>query len=199
MSQSKNQKNETTTYATRAWRGDTSTSGSSVPKFGSYGAAERFQRQQKAQEEWAATVAARRAAAAEKAAGRDWSRRSAAAAMVEASKSTDPIMSVHEYLTLPKTQAETFLSLWVGRQTDPSAAAKAQGLRLKAALAVADGSEQNHPAEHSCEDYYPELNAGVAGGKPTSDPHITVKEVTLPADADSLSLLQKILADAGIN
>ena len=108
-------------------------------------------------------------------------------------------MSVHEYLTLPKTQAETFLSLWVGRQTDPSAAAKAQGLRLKAALAVADGSEQNHPAEHSCEDYYPELNAGVAGGKPTSDPHITVKEVTLPADADSLSLLQKILADAGIN
>lgn len=190
QSQSQSKNNETTTYATRAWRGDTSTSGSSVPKFGTYGAAERFQRHQKAQEAWVATVAARaEKAAAEKAAsalrGRDWSRRSAAAAAVEASKSTDPIMSVHEYLTLPKTQAETFLSLWVGRQTDPSAAAKAQGLRMKAALAVADGSEKTHPAEHRCDDegdYYPELNAGVAGGKPTSDPHITVKEVSLTAD-----------------
>jgi hypothetical protein len=73
---------------------------------------------------------------------------------------------------------------------------------MKAALAVADGSEQNHPAEHRCDDscdgdYYPELNAGVAGGKPTSDPHITVKEVSLTADATGL--LEKILADAGLN
>jgi hypothetical protein len=199
QSQSKN--NETTTYATRAWRGDTSTrawrgdtstSGSSVPKFGTYGAAERFQRQQQqlqARRGGSAVAARAEKAAAEKAAsalrGRDWSRRSAAAAVVEASKSTDPIMSVHEYLTLPKSQAETFLSLWVGRQTDPSAAAKAQGLRMKAALAVADGSEKTHPAEHRCDDegdYYPELNAGVAGGKPTSDPHITIKEVSLTAD-----------------
>jgi hypothetical protein len=134
--------------------------------------------------------------------------RSAAAARAEASKSTDPIMSVHEYLTLPKSQSETFLSLWVQRQADTRrAATQAQGLRFKAALAVADGSEQNHPAESHCDescdgDYYPELNAGVAGGEPTSDPHITVKEVSLTADAAASlppGLLEKILADAGLN
>ena len=254
MNQSQNQINKTETpYATRVWRGDTSTSGSSVPKFGTYGAAkesnaiqrllderqdvfrcpERYAtnnaeavalicelentivRQggkaeldkviaaEEAEEEEAAR--AERAAAAKKAAvACRLACRSAAAAAAEASKSTDPIMTVREYLTLPKSQSETFLSLWVQRQTDPSAAAKAQGLRFKAALAVADKSEQNHPAEQqsncdeSCDgDYYPELNAGVAGGEPTSDPHITVKEVSLTADATGL--LEKILADAGIN
>jgi hypothetical protein len=204
QSQNQSKNNETTTYATRAWRGDTSTSGSSVPKFGTYGAAERFQRHQKAQEQWVAAVEARaeKAAAAKKAAvACRLACRSAAAARAEASKSTDPIMSVHEYLTLPKSQSETFLSLWVQRQADTGrAATQAQGLRFKAALAVADGSEQNHPAESHCDDegdYYPELNAGVAGGEPTSDPHITVKEVSLTADATGL--LEKILADAGLN
>jgi len=57
-------------------------------------------------------------------------------------------MTVREYLTLPKNQAEVFLKLWVERQPDQSrAASQAQGLRLKAALAVADGTEQNHPPE----------------------------------------------------
>lgn len=58
-------------------------------------------------------------------------------------------MTPREYLTLPKNQAEVFLKLWVERQPNTSrAAAQAQGLRLKAALAVADGSEQNHPPEN---------------------------------------------------
>ena len=61
---------------------------------------------------------------------------------------SDPIMTPREYLTLPKNQAEVFLKLWVERQPDQSrAASQAQGLRLKAALAVADGTEQNHPPE----------------------------------------------------
>jgi hypothetical protein len=51
-------------------------------------------------------------------------------------------MTVREYLTLPKSQAEVFLNLWVQRQENASmASAQAQGLRLKAMLAVADGSE----------------------------------------------------------
>lgn len=58
-------------------------------------------------------------------------------------------MTPREYLTLPKNQAEVFLKLWVERQPDQGrAASQAQGLRLKAALAVADGSEQNHPPEN---------------------------------------------------
>lgn len=57
-------------------------------------------------------------------------------------------MTVREYLTLPKNQAEVFLKLWVERQPNPSLAlTQAQGLRLKAALAVADRTEQNHPPE----------------------------------------------------
>ena len=57
-------------------------------------------------------------------------------------------MTPHEYLTLPRNQAEVFLKLWVERQADPArAASQAQGLRLKAALAVADGTEKNHPPE----------------------------------------------------
>ena len=253
MNQTQSKMNKTETpYATRVWRGDTSTSGSSVPKFGTYGAAKesnaikrllderddrlRFPERyttnyaeavaiicelentivrqggkaeldkviaaEEAEEEEAAR--AERAAAAKKAAvACRLACRSAAAARAEASKSTDPIMSVHEYLTLPKSQSETFLSLWVQRQADTGrAATQAQGLRFKAALAVADKSEQNHPAESHCDescdgDYYPELNAGVAGGEPTSDPHITVKEVSLTADATGL--LEKILADAGLN
>ena len=271
------QMNKTETpYATRVWRGDTSTSGSSVPRFGSYGAAEESnaikrlldERQdvfrcperyaansaeavalicelentivrqggkaqldkviaaEEAEEEeaaraeraaaalvrsldagrarWEAAARAEKAAEAKKAAvACRLACRSAAAARAEASKSTDPIMSVREYLTLPKSQSETFLSLWVQRQADTGrAATQAQGLRFKAALAVADKSEQNHPAESHCDescdgDYYPELNAGVAGGEPTSDPHITVKEVSLTADATGL--LEKILADAGLN
>jgi hypothetical protein len=63
-------------------------------------------------------------------------------------ENTDPIMTPHEYLTLPRNQAEVFLKLWVERQADPArAASQAQCLRLKAALAVADGTEQNHPPE----------------------------------------------------
>ena len=250
MNQTQSKMNKTETpYATRVWRGDTSTSGSSVPRFGSYAAADesnaikrllderddrlRFPERyttnyaeavaiicelentivrqggkaeldkviaaEEAEEEEAAR--AERAAAAKKAAvACRLACRSAAAARAEASKSTDPIMSVREYLTLPKSQSETFLSLWVQRQADTGhAATQAQGLRFKAALAVADKSEQNHPAEQQshCDDYYPELNAGVAGGEPTSDPHITVKEVSLTADATGL--LEKILADAGLN
>ena len=58
-------------------------------------------------------------------------------------------MTPREFLTLPRDDANTFLNLWVNRQPNPSlAAAQAQGLRLKAALAVADGSEQNHPPEN---------------------------------------------------
>lgn len=247
MNQTQSKMNKTETpYATRVWRGDTSTSGS-------YAAADesnaikrllderddRLRRPERYTTNFAEAVAlicelentivrqggkaeldkviaaeeeeeeeaarAERAAEAKKAAV---ACRSAAAARAEASKSTDPIMSVHEYLTLPKSQSETFLSLWVQRQADTRrAATQAQGLRFKAALAVADGSEQNHPAESHCDescdgDYYPELNAGVAGGKPTSDPHITVKEVSLTADAAASlppGLLEKILADAGLN
>jgi hypothetical protein len=77
-----------------------------------------------------------------KADGQAWSRQAAKNAEVEASKSSDPIMTVREYLTLPKSQAEVFLNLWVQRQENASmASAQAQGLRLKAMLAVADGSE----------------------------------------------------------
>lgn len=80
--------------------------------------------------------------------GQAWSRRVAVKAEAEASKSSDPIMSVREYLTMPKTQAEVFLNLWVERQQDAQRASmQAQGLRLKATLAVADGSEMNHPTE----------------------------------------------------
>ena len=245
MNQSQSKNSETTTYATRAWRGDTSTSGSyaaadesnaikrllderddrlrrperyttnfaeavalicelenTIVRQGGKAQLDKVIAAEEAEEEEAAR--AERAAAAKKAAvACRLACRSAAAARAEASKSTDPIMSVHEYLTLPKSQSETFLSLWVQRQADTGhAATQAQGLRFKAALAVADGSEQNHPAESHCDescdgDYYPELNAGVAGGEPTSDPHITVKEVSLTADATGL--LEKILADAGLN
>jgi hypothetical protein len=77
-----------------------------------------------------------------KADGRAWSQQAAKNAEVEASKSSDPIMTVREYLTMPKSQAEVFLNLWVQRQTNVSmASAQAHGLRLKAMLAVADGSE----------------------------------------------------------
>lgn len=83
-----------------------------------------------------------------KAKGQIWSQLAAKNAEVEASKSSDPIMSVREYLTMPKSQAEVFLQLWTQRQEDAGrASAQAQGLRLKAMLAVADGSQQNHPTE----------------------------------------------------
>ena len=230
MNQSQSKNSETTTYATRAWRGDTSTSGS-------YAAADesnaikrllderddRLRRPERYTTNFAEAVALicelentivrqggkaqlDKVIAAEEAEEEEAARAERAAAAKKAavaSKSTDPIMSVHEYLTLPKSQSETFLSLWVQRQADTGrAATQAQGLRFKAALAVADGSEQNHPAESHCDescdgDYYPELNAGVAAGEPTSDPHITVKEVSLTADATGL--LEKILADAGLN
>lgn len=58
-------------------------------------------------------------------------------------------MTVHEFLTLPRNDANTFLNLWANRQPNPSlAAAQAQGLRLKAALAVASKKEQDHPASY---------------------------------------------------
>ena len=80
--------------------------------------------------------------------GKAWVLRVAVKAEAEASKSSDPIMSVREYLTMPKTQAEVFLNLWVERQQDAQRASmQSQGLRLKATLAVADGSEMNHPTE----------------------------------------------------
>jgi hypothetical protein len=83
-----------------------------------------------------------------KADGQAWSRKAAKNAEVEASKSSDPIMSVREYLTLPKSQAEVFLQLWTRRQEDAGrASAQARGLRMKAMLAVADGSHQSHPTE----------------------------------------------------
>jgi hypothetical protein len=64
-------------------------------------------------------------------------------------QNTDPMMTVREYLTLPKNQAEVFLKLWAERQPNQSrAVSQAQGLRLRAALAVADGTEQNHPPEN---------------------------------------------------
>lgn len=65
-------------------------------------------------------------------------------------------MTPREFLTLPRDDANTFLNLWVNRQPNPSlAAAQAQGLRLKAALAVASGKEQDHPAPYgeNKEDY----------------------------------------------
>lgn len=69
-------------------------------------------------------------------------------------QNTDPIMTPREFLTLPKNQADVFLNLWVERQPYPnSAAAQAQGLRLKAALAVASGTEQNHPLDDWEEKY----------------------------------------------
>ena len=80
---------------------------------------------------------------------------------------SDPIMTPREYLTLPKNQAEVFLKLWVDRQPNTSrAAAQAQGLRLKAALCVADGTEQNHPPDvdqpyEDDEDYCYECPAGL--------------------------------------
>jgi len=62
---------------------------------------------------------------------------------------SDPIMTVREFLTLPRNDANTFLNLWANRQPNPSlAASQAQGLRLKAALAVASGKEQDHPAPY---------------------------------------------------
>lgn len=62
---------------------------------------------------------------------------------------TDPMMTVREFLTLPRNDANTFLNLWANRQPNPSLAlTRAQGLRLKAALAVADGTEQDHPPEN---------------------------------------------------
>ena len=62
---------------------------------------------------------------------------------------SDPMMTVREYLTLPKNQAEVFLKLWAERQPNQSrAVSQAQGLRLRAALAVADGTEKNHPPEN---------------------------------------------------
>jgi hypothetical protein len=62
---------------------------------------------------------------------------------------SDPIMTVREFLTLPRDDANTFLNLWANRQPNPSlAVAQAQGLRLKAALAVASGKEQDHPAPY---------------------------------------------------
>lgn len=58
-------------------------------------------------------------------------------------------MTVREFLTLPRNDANTFLNLWANRQPNPSLAlTRAQGLRLKAALAVADGTEQDHPPEN---------------------------------------------------
>ena len=69
---------------------------------------------------------------------------------------SDPIMTVREFLTLPRDDANTFLNLWANRQPNPSVAvAQAQGLRLKAALAVASGKEQDHPAPYgeNKEDY----------------------------------------------
>lgn len=66
---------------------------------------------------------------------------------------SDPIMTVREFLTLPRDDANTFLNLWANRQPNPSlAVAQAQGLRLKAALAVASGKEQDHPAHYYGED-----------------------------------------------
>jgi hypothetical protein len=66
---------------------------------------------------------------------------------------SDPIMTVREFLTLPRDDANTFLNLWANRQPNPSVAvAQAQGLRLKAALAVASGKEQDHPAPYYGED-----------------------------------------------
>ena len=60
------------------------------------------------------------------------------------------MMTVREYLTLPKNQAEVFLKLWAERQPNQSrAVSQAQGLRLRAALAVADGTEQNHPPDEN--------------------------------------------------
>jgi len=58
-------------------------------------------------------------------------------------------MTVREFLTLPRNDANTFLNLWANRQPNPSLAlTQAQGLRLKAALAVASGKEQDHPASY---------------------------------------------------
>ena len=66
---------------------------------------------------------------------------------------SDPIMTVREFLTMPRDDANTFLNLWANRQPNPSlAVAQAQGLRLKAALAVARGKEQDHPAHYYGED-----------------------------------------------
>lgn len=77
-----------------------------------------------------------------KAYGQAWSRRFDAAVAAAASESSDPIMTVREYLTMREPIAEIFLNEWVKRQTNASmASAQAQGLRLKAMLAVADGSE----------------------------------------------------------
>lgn len=61
---------------------------------------------------------------------------------------SDPMMTVREYLALPKNQAEVLLKLWVERQPNQGRETRAHALRTAARWAVADGTEQNHPPEN---------------------------------------------------
>lgn len=98
---------------------------------------------------------------------------------------TDPIMTPREYLTLPKNQAEVFLKLWVGRQPDPArAASQAQGLRLKAALAVADGSERTHPPEDYHEEDKAAYDYGDLGPRETHEEDECIDCYESPCDCD---------------
>ena len=61
---------------------------------------------------------------------------------------SDPMMTVREYLALPKNQAEVLLKMWVERQPNQGRETRAHALRTAARWAVADGTEQNHPPEN---------------------------------------------------